>query len=74
MHFSDKNYIYRVGDSKIKCVNCPENEDEYNDVDTVAIDSVKTVTINGKEILRIESTSKTYGSEPKKVGVVIKTK
>jgi len=74
LHFSDKNYIYRVGDSKIKCVNCPENEDEYNDLDTVAIDSVKTVTINGKEILRVESTSKTYGSEPKKDVVLIKTK
>jgi hypothetical protein len=74
LHFSDKNYIYRVGDSKIKCVNCPENEDEYNDLDTVAIDSVKTVTINGKEILRVESTSKTYGNEPKKDVVLIKTK
>ncbi len=33
LHYSSDNYTYKVGDSKIKCLNCPANEDEHDDVD-----------------------------------------
>jgi phage shock protein PspC (stress-responsive transcriptional regulator) len=32
MHYSSDSYVYKVGDNKVKCLNCPPNEtDEYND-------------------------------------------
>jgi phage shock protein PspC (stress-responsive transcriptional regulator) len=32
MHYSSDTYVYKVGDNKIICLNCPANEtDEYND-------------------------------------------
>lgn len=88
LHFSSKDYVYKVIDSQIKCLNCPVNENDYGDLDVqtedvneIQGDSVKTVTVkvNGKEIIRTETTSKTYGSEPgslelNKDGVLIKTK
>ena len=79
MHYSSGDYIYKVRESKINCLNCPVNENDYNDVDSDAIDSVNTISINGKEIYRVETTSKTYTSEPgslelNKDGVLIKTK
>ncbi len=88
MHYSSGDYVYKVGDSKIKCLNCPANENDYEDMDIqtedineVQGDSVKTVTVkvNGKEIIRTETKTKTYQSEPgslelNKDGVLIKTK
>ena len=88
MHYSSGDYVYKVGDSKIKCLNCPANENDYDDMDIqtedineVQGDSVKTVTVkvNGKEIIRTETKTKTYQSEPgslelNKDGVLIKTK
>jgi hypothetical protein len=55
-------------------LNCPPEENENDEIDSDSIDSVKTVTINGKEIIRVESSTKTYGNEPKKDVVLIKTK
>ncbi len=31
LHYSG-NYIYKVGDNKVKCLNCPSDENEYKDV------------------------------------------
>ncbi|WP_396166958.1 PspC domain-containing protein [Flavobacterium sp.] len=79
LHFSSKDYVYKVSDSQIKCLNCPINENDFNDLDPNDENSIKTVKINGKEIYRVETTSKTYTSEPgslelNKDGVLIKTK
>ena len=88
LHFSSKDYVYKVLDSQIKCLNCPVNENDYGDLDVqtedineIQGDSTKTVTVkvNGKEIIRTETTSKTYQSEPgrlelNKDGILIKTK
>ena len=63
LHFSD-NYAYKVGDLQIKCLNCPDYENEYNDVDikgeinieenksTNTTDSTSTISvkINGVEV------------------------
>lgn len=77
MHYSGDNYIYKVFNDKVKCLNCPNDENEYNDVDNneeynTENDSVKeiSVTINGKEVLK---TTKTNGHLSKdKNGMIIK--
>ncbi len=65
LHFSDKDYIYKVVDSQVKCLNCPADENEYNDVDTNNIetnisgnDSVikTTVKVNGEKVIVNETT------------------
>ena len=88
MHYSSGDYVYEVGQSKIKCLNCPANENEHDDVNVQTEDineekgdstEIVTVKVNGKEIIRTETTSKTYGNEPgrlelNKDGILIKTK
>jgi len=73
LHFSG-NYNYKVEGSKIKCLNCPANEDEHNDVeqDTIENDTVKEVSIkiNGKEVLNGKKTNGRLTTD--KNGVIIK--
>jgi phage shock protein PspC (stress-responsive transcriptional regulator) len=33
LHFSNDNYVYKVRKNKVKCLNCPDNEDEYDDLE-----------------------------------------
>ena len=88
LHFSG-NYSYKVGDSDVKCLDCPADENEYGDVDTdtenvnvtTETDSNKTVTVkvNGQTV--IETTSGKDNTEKNKKGslkvgtngVIIKT-
>ena len=88
MHYISGDYVYEVGQSKIKCLNCPANENEHDDVNVQTEDineeqgdstKIVTVKVNGKEILRTETSSKTYESNPRssklnKEEVIIKTK
>ena len=73
LHFSG-NYNYKVEGSKIKCLNCPADEDEHNDVeqDTIENDTVKEVSIkiNGKEVLNGKKTNGRLTTD--KNGVIIK--
>ena len=78
LHFSG-NYNYKVEGSKIKCLNCPEDEDDHDDVDydsndTTRIDNdtVKEVSIkiNGKEVLNGKKTNGKLTTD--KNGVIIK--
>lgn len=86
LHFSSKDYIYKVGDSQVKCLNCPPEENEYGDVengvDTEDInvtnenDTVKTVTIkvNGKVVTETKSgKTKTGKLTVGENGVIIKS-
>ncbi len=42
LHFSD-TYTYRVGNKQIKCLNCPDSEnDDYNDVEKDSLDQNTT--------------------------------
>ena len=63
LHYSSDNYVYKIGESQAKCLNCPADENEYNDVDTENIsidvsnnetenDSITTTTVrvNGEII------------------------
>jgi len=74
LHFSG-NYNYKVEGSKIKCLNCPVDENEFEDVEeenTIDNDSVKEVSIkiNGKEVLNSKKSSGRLTTD--KNGVVIK--
>ncbi|MEZ0130564.1 hypothetical protein AB9T88_12715, partial [Flavobacterium sp. LBUM151] len=78
LHFSG-NYNYKVEGSKIKCLNCPKDEDEYNDTEdydsdenTIDNDTVKEVSIkiNGKEVLNGKKTKGKLTTD--KNGVIIK--
>ena len=77
LHFSG-NYNYKVEGSKIKCLNCPADENDHDDVDsesdnnTIDNDTVKEVSIkiNGKEVLNGKKTSGKLTTN--KDGVIIK--
>ena len=81
MHYSSDNYVYKVESSQIKCLNCPADENEYNDVEINETDndSIQTsVTIN-KEGVSVKNdtiiNSKNNVKELKinKDGIIIKT-
>ena len=69
LHYSSNDYVYKVGDTQVKCLNCPSEENEYDDVETgdrINIqtnteekDSVTTTTVkvNGQEVI-VNETSK----------------
>jgi phage shock protein PspC (stress-responsive transcriptional regulator) len=74
LHFSG-NYNYKVEGSKIKCLNCPSEENDYNDQDeenVIENDSINEVSvkINGKEILNGKKTNGRLTTD--KNGVIIK--
>ncbi|WP_409415625.1 PspC domain-containing protein [Flavobacterium sp. PS2] len=76
LHFSSDNYIYKVESSKVKCLNCPISENEFDDVENIEdIDSNDTINevsvkINGKEVLNGKKTSGHLTTD--KNGVIIK--
>lgn len=85
LHFSG-NYSYKVGDSDVKCLDCPADENDYGDVEnaegvniqtnTKQNDSVTTVKVNGEVI--INESSKPAKTTTGKLsvgsnGVIIKT-
>jgi phage shock protein PspC (stress-responsive transcriptional regulator) len=78
LHFSSDNYIYKVGNSQIKCQNCPHEENEWNDIDENNADSkddtIKGIElkINGKEIISRKSKTSTIKLDEN--GILIKTK
>ena len=55
LHHSSDRYIYSVGDSQVKCLDCPIEENEYDDIDSEDPDSVETTTVSvkvgGKELI-----------------------
>ena len=85
LHFSSKDYIYKVGDSQVKCLNCPANENEYGDVDdantenvnvTTETDSNKTVIVkvNGQTVIETTTGKDKKGKlKQDENGVIIKT-
>ncbi|MDR7372009.1 PspC domain-containing protein [Flavobacterium aquidurense] len=78
LHFSG-DYNYKVEGSKIKCLNCPADENDFDDADnddddnnTIDNDTVKEVSIkiNGKEVLNGKKTNGKLTTN--KDGVIIK--
>ncbi len=85
LHYSSDNYIYKVDNSQIKCLNCPADENEYNDVEEEGVeinisgkvnekDSITTTTVkvNGETVTVDESSNK-KGLSTNKEGIIIKT-
>lgn len=75
LHTSSDEYIYSVGNSQVKCLNCPKEENEYNDLENnQENDSVvtTTVTVNG-EVITVNKTGTKKGLSINKDGIVIKT-
>jgi phage shock protein PspC (stress-responsive transcriptional regulator) len=78
LHFSSDDYIYKVNSTQVKCLNCPENENEYNDVKTGTTEEIKgndtivttTVKVNG-EVVTINQSAKN-GLTINKEGVIVK--
>jgi phage shock protein PspC (stress-responsive transcriptional regulator) len=76
-YYGPEGYKYKVINSELKCLNCPDDENEYNDVEggtvNVVSDSIITTTIkvNGeKVIINEKSTSGRLTTD--KNGVIIK--
>ncbi|MFV8372507.1 PspC domain-containing protein [Flavobacterium sp. LB2P74] len=88
LHYSSDNYIYKVGNSQIKCLNCPADENEYNDVDlnengdtvegnitgkATENDSVTTTTVKvNGETVTVNEAGTKKGLSLSKNGVIIK--
>jgi phage shock protein PspC (stress-responsive transcriptional regulator) len=78
LHFSSDDYLYKVEKNRVKCLDCPSDEQDYDDEDNETIenetDSIGTVSlkVNGKEILK--TNGKTTRLEFNKNGIITKTK
>ena len=78
LHHSSDTYIYQVGDRKIVCLNCPLDENEYNDVETGITEDITgndtvvttTVKVNG-EVVTVNKSAK-KGLTVNKEGIIIK--
>jgi len=78
LHFSSNDFIYKVENNQVKCLNCPEDENEYNDSSTDSNDSTATGIIINKDGILIKATKETKDQQVKiikidKNGVNIKT-
>ena len=65
LHESSSKYLYQVMENKVRCLDCPTNEDEYNDVENPADNSVShaneennsTITITKKGVFSTSTDS-----------------
>jgi phage shock protein PspC (stress-responsive transcriptional regulator) len=81
LHFSSKDYIYKVEDTQVKCLNCPPEENEYGDVEvegtteviTNGNDStdVVTVKINGKVVSETKTSTTNDSDDKKKTSLTV---
>jgi len=83
LHYSSDNYIYKVEGSKVKCLNCPADENEFDDIDPIGDidnDSAETSVIINEDGVTVKgdtiSNSKKDFKELKinEDGIIIKTK
>lgn len=51
LHYSSDQYVYQLQDAKMMCLNCPKNEDEYDDIiDNDTLNENISLKFNDKEI------------------------
>ena len=79
LHFSSDAFIYKVEPQKVYCLNCPPDENEYNDIanDTI-LNSSTSITIDQNGIQIKEENKPVENKEFKglkidKNGIIIKT-
>jgi phage shock protein PspC (stress-responsive transcriptional regulator) len=76
--YSNEDYIYKVNSNQVKCLNCPEYENEYNDVDMNVTEDISnndtvvttTVKVNG-EVVTVKQSSK-KGLKVNENGIIVK--
>ncbi len=80
LHFSSDDYIYKVNKTQVKCLNCPADENEWNDVSNEEEEDTTStsVTLNENGILIKEKNKESVDKEVKSVkinkdGITIKT-
>jgi phage shock protein PspC (stress-responsive transcriptional regulator) len=87
LHHSSSDYVYKVGNDKIRCLNCPADEDEYDDqedninfeIDDDDDDNHTTSVIINEDGVRIKKDSTVSKSKDikelkiNKDGIIIKT-
>ncbi|PWA05922.1 PspC domain-containing protein [Flavobacterium psychrotolerans] len=71
LHFTSDNYVYKAESSQVKCLNCPPEENEWNDIENDTINDIE-LKINGKDIINKENKTSTIKID--KNGILIKTK
>ncbi len=74
LHESSEDYVYRVDDNQVKCLNCPPEENEYQDVEINNAD----INVPTPPAPPVPPTSKMSGKRTSKLvvdqnGVIIKT-
>ena len=76
MHFSDDKYVYKVAPNKIICLNCPDDENEFDDVNLendsnndIENDSTSTLILDNDKIVIKKTTSTKNNKEIKTIKV-----
>lgn len=84
LHFSSDNYTYKVEETKVKCLDCPAEEEEYNDMDNENLENEIEEIVPGNVTINkdgISITNDTINSDSKNIkelkinknGIIIKT-
>jgi phage shock protein PspC (stress-responsive transcriptional regulator) len=71
LHFSSSDYIYKVDDSQIKCLNCPADENEYNDVENGKTEVI-TNENDSTDLVNVKINDKSVSEEESSGGSVSK--
>lgn len=76
LHYSSDNYVYKVENSQIKCLNCPADENEYNDNENDSNETSVTINEEGVSVTNdtlINSKNNIKELKINKDGIIIKT-
>lgn len=65
--------VYKVESDIIKCLNCPNEEENREDFEVNDSVVTTTVTVNG-EVVKVKETTNKKGLSISKDGIIIKTK
>lgn len=78
LHDSSSNYLYKVDALQVKCLNCPDYDSENENIENESVeqsnDTIKKVIleVNGREIIRTETSTNTSRLTIDDNGVIIK--
>jgi phage shock protein PspC (stress-responsive transcriptional regulator)/uncharacterized membrane protein YphA (DoxX/SURF4 family) len=76
LNYSSSDYIYKVENSQVKCLNCPANENDYNDIENDSMNTSVTINKDGisvKNDTLINSKNNLQELKINKDGIIIKT-
>ncbi|SDX53903.1 PspC domain-containing protein [Flavobacterium degerlachei] len=78
LHYSSDKYLYKMMDANVKCLDCPADENEYDDVDNDEEEHTSvTINQNGVSITNdtiINTNNNIKELKINKDGIIIKTK